>query len=84
LIGKTVYDVEDSNLGTVDDVIVDDAGVAKDVIIDFGGFLGLGSTQVALTFEEMTILKNEDNDMRVYVSVTEEQLKSMPPYSAND
>ncbi|MCD1624569.1 MAG: PRC-barrel domain-containing protein [Paracoccaceae bacterium] len=84
LIGKTVYDAEDTNIGTVDDVIVGDNGSVQDVIIDFGGFLGLGATQVALNFEEMTMLTNEDDDLRVYVSATEEQLEAMPTYSAND
>jgi sporulation protein YlmC with PRC-barrel domain len=84
LIGKTVYGADDENLGNIDDVIVDDNGAVQDVIIDFGGFLGLGATQVALNFEEMTILNNDDNDLRVYVSVTEEQLEAMPTYSAND
>ena len=84
LIGNTVYDAEDTNIGTVDDVIVGDNGSVQDVIIDFGGFLGLGATQVALNFEEMTMLTNEDDDLRVYVSATEEQLEAMPTYSAND
>jgi hypothetical protein len=84
LIGKTVYDAEDTNIGSVSDVIVGDNGSVQDVIIDFGGFLGLGTTQVALNFEEMTILTNEDNDLRVYVSVTEEQLEAMPTYSATN
>jgi uncharacterized protein YrrD len=84
LIGQTVYDAEDTNIGSVDDVILGDNGSVQDVIIDFGGFLGLGATQVALNFEEMTILTNEDDDLRVYVSVTEEQLEAMPTYSANN
>jgi sporulation protein YlmC with PRC-barrel domain len=84
LIGKTVYDAQDENIGSVRDVILSDSGSVQDVIIDFGGFLGLGATQVALNFEEMTILTNENNDLRVYVSVTEEQLKKMPTYSAKN
>ncbi len=82
LIGKTVYGANDGNVGTVEDVIVDDAGAAQEVIIDFGGFLGMGTTQVALSFDELTILTNEGNqDIRVYVDATKEQVQSMPVYT---
>jgi len=82
LLGKTVYGADDARLGTVDDVIVDDAGAAKNVIIDFGGFLGMGTTQVALSFDEMTILTNEGNeDVRIYVEATKEQVQAMPTYT---
>lgn len=84
LLGKTVYGVDDARLGTVDDVIVDDAGAVKDVIIDFGGFLGMGTTQVALSFDEMTILTNagnENEDVRIYVDATKEQVRAMPTYN---
>jgi len=82
LIGKTVYGADDSNVGTVDDVMVDDAGAVKDVIIDFGGFLGMGTTQVALSFDELTILTDPGyGDVRVYVDATKEQVQSMPTYT---
>lgn len=82
LIGKSVYGADDSDVGTVEDVIVDDGGAVKEVIIDFGGFLGMGTTQVALSFEELTILTNDGNaDIRVYVDATKEQVQAMPTYT---
>jgi sporulation protein YlmC with PRC-barrel domain len=82
LIGKSVYGADDSDVGTVDDVIVDDSGAIREVIIDFGGFLGMGATQVALTFEELSILTNVENtDIRVYVDATKEQVEAMPVYT---
>ena len=82
LMGKTVYGADDTSVGTVEDVIVDESGAVKDVIIDFGGFLGMGSTQVALSFDELTILSNDGNaDVRVYVEATKEQVEAMPTYT---
>ena len=82
LMGKTVYGADDSNVGTVDDVIVNESGAVQDIIVDFGGFLGMGTTQVALSFDEMTILTNEGNtDVRVYVDATKEQVQSLPTYT---
>ncbi|MGV8988988.1 MAG: PRC-barrel domain-containing protein [Cypionkella sp.] len=81
LIGKTVYGTDDKSVGEVDDVTVDGSGAVQNVIIDFGGFLGMGTTKVALKFDELTILTNADNvDIRVYVAATKDQIKAMPVY----
>lgn len=85
LIGKTVYGTDDSNVGTVSDVTVDTDGAVQNVIIDFGGFLGIGSSQVALDFDEMTIMSDGGNaDIRVYVDATQDQIRSMPVYTASN
>lgn len=82
LIGKNVYGTDDKSVGTVDDVTVDTAGAVQKVIIDFGGFLGMGTTKVALNFDELTILTNAGNaDIRVYVDATKDQIKAMPVYT---
>ncbi|TVR12009.1 MAG: PRC-barrel domain containing protein, partial [Salinarimonadaceae bacterium] len=71
LVGKSVYGVNDENVGTVDDLVLNDAGQVAAVVIDFGGFLGIGSSQAALKFEELTILSNAgDDDVLVYVDAT--------------
>lgn len=81
LTGKSVYDVTDNSVGTVQDLILDDAGAISQVIIDFGGFLGLGSTQVSIGFDELTILSNAGNtDVRIYVDATKEQIQALPQY----
>lgn len=83
LVGKSVYGVNDNSVGTVDDLIVDAAGTISEVIIDFGGFLGMGSSQVSMAFDELTILSNDGNaDVRVYVDATKEQIQALPPYKA--
>jgi sporulation protein YlmC with PRC-barrel domain len=56
LMGKTVHDTNDSVVGTVTDILLDGDGQITDVIIDFGGFLGVGSNQASLEYEELTIL----------------------------
>lgn len=85
LIGKTVYGTDDKSVGTVSDVTVDTAGAVQKVVIDFGGFLGMGTSKVALTFDELTILTNANNaDIRVYVDATKDQIKAMPVYTASN
>ena len=81
LIDATVYDVDDNSVGTVDKLVVDDGGAITNVIIDFGGFLGMGSTQISLAYEELTILSNDDNtEVRIYVDATKDQIQALPQY----
>jgi hypothetical protein len=83
LLGTTVYDVDDNSVGSVDDLIADDTGRIANVIIDFGGFLGMGSSQVSLAYEELTIMSNDANtEVRIYVDATKEQIQGLPQYQA--
>lgn len=83
LVGKEVYGVEDNSVGTIDDLILDDSGTISNVIIDFGGFLGMGASQVSVGYDELTILADEGrSDVRVYVDATKEQVQAQPQYKA--
>lgn len=83
LVGKSVYGVNDNSVGTIDDLILDDQGAITNVIIDFGGFLGMGTSQVSVGFDELTILADEGrSDFRVYVDATREQIQAQPQYEA--
>jgi uncharacterized protein YrrD len=84
LIGANVYDVNDENIGSVSDVIMDPQGQAQYAVVDIGGFLGLGTHTVAIGFDEMQVLHDEGwADLRVYVDATQEQLENMPEYEQN-
>lgn len=85
LVGKEVYGIEDNSVGTIDDLILDDGGAITNVIIDFGGFLGMGTSQVSVGYDELTILANENrSDVRVYVDATKEQVQAQPQYRASN
>ncbi len=85
LVGKSVYGVNDDSVGTIDNLIVNDKGAITEVIIDFGGFLGLGSSQVSVGFDELTILADQSRaDVRVYIEATKEQVQAQPKYQATN
>jgi len=85
LMGKSVYDVNDNDVGTVTDMMIDGDGGITNVIIDFGGFLGIGVSQASLSFDELTILSTEGyDDVRVYVDATKEQIQELPQYRATN
>jgi sporulation protein YlmC with PRC-barrel domain len=83
LVGATVYDPSDTSVGTVKELVLNADGAITNVIIDFGGFLGMGSHQVSVRFDDLTILSNDRaTDMRIYVDATKEQIQSLPQYQA--
>lgn len=84
LMGKSVFDTNENDVGNVADLIIDDAGKITNVIIDFGGFLGLGTSHASIGFEELTIMSTEGyEDVRVYVDATKEQIQDLPEYLAD-
>ena len=79
LIGTTVYGADDENVGSIEDVILD--GDAVDfVTLEVGGFLGMGDKEVAVSMENLAFMTDEDGEMYLYTSFTEEQLEAQPEY----
>lgn len=86
LTGTKVYGPDEDEVGEIGDLVVGEEGKITDVIVDVGGFLGLGEKPVSIAFDSVQIMKQTDgDDMRAYVSMTEDQLKELPKYeSPND
>ncbi|UWR32741.1 PRC-barrel domain-containing protein [Sulfitobacter sp. W027] len=81
LEGSYVYGANDETVGEIDTLLIGDDGKIDRVVINVGGFLGLGEKPVAVTFDELQILKNvEGDDVRIYIDSTEERLESQPEY----
>ena len=76
-----IYGVNDEDIGEIEELLVNDNGEIDRVLIDVGGFLGMGERRVAVSFEELQVLRNaEGNDVRIYIDSTEEALESLPEY----
>ncbi len=85
LMGQSVYDTQDNDVGSIDDMLLDEDGAISHVIIDFGGFLGIGSSQAAIGYDELTILATDGySDVRIYVDATRDQIQNLPRYSARN
>lgn len=83
LTGTTVYGAGDENLGSIGDVILSDAGTAEAVIIDFGGFLGIGTKPVAVSFDNLTFLRDADGNLVLRTTLSRDQLDAAPDYNAD-
>lgn len=53
LVGVKVYNNNNENVGSIEDLLVDKSGAVKGVVIGVGGFLGMGEHLVAVSFDQI-------------------------------
>ena len=53
VVGLSVYNSKDENIGAINDLLMDKSGNIKAVVIGVGGFLGMGEHLVAIPFEKI-------------------------------
>ncbi|MEM9732455.1 MAG: PRC-barrel domain-containing protein [Pseudomonadota bacterium] len=81
LTGARVYGTTDQDIGEVGELLLDENNEIDRLVLDIGGFLGLAEHNVAVTMDEVQIIRGEDGtDVRVYVDATQEQLEAQPEY----
>ncbi len=83
LEGTTVYGADDANVGDIGDIVMTADGKVDAVIIDVGGFLGIGEKPVAVGFDDLEFMQDEDNNRYLYTNFTKEQLEAQPEYNAD-
>ena len=81
LTGAAVYGMEDESIGEISDLVMGDGGQVSEAVVDVGGFLGMGEHPVAISFDEMQIIRDEaGTDVRVYIEASQEKLEQRPAY----
>jgi sporulation protein YlmC with PRC-barrel domain len=75
MIGASVYDRNDAKIGSVSDIVLDRDGRVDVVVVDVGGFLGMGSKDVAVRLSD---IKTDHN--RLTLDMTKPQLQQMSEY----
>ncbi|MBS0190377.1 MAG: PRC-barrel domain-containing protein [Phycisphaerales bacterium] len=78
LRGSKVENANKDNVGKVDDLLIErGSGVITYVVLDAGGFLGIGTKQVAVPF---TSFGWDAENNRLTLEATKEQVKSWPEF----
>jgi sporulation protein YlmC with PRC-barrel domain len=76
--GTHVKNPQGQDLGEIDEVLIDpDTGQVRFVILEVGGFLGLGSTRVAVPLSAFQITQ-EGNKPKWVLDADKEKLKNAP------
>ncbi|MBI2741301.1 MAG: PRC-barrel domain-containing protein [Rhodospirillales bacterium] len=79
LIGATVRNDRREAVGKIEDVYLDANGAIKTVVVSVGGFLGVGSKNVAVRWSDLKLSRG-DKSVVVTTSWTKDSLKAMPDY----
>ncbi|SFP27912.1 PRC-barrel domain-containing protein [Mesorhizobium sp. NFR06] len=82
IIGESVYngtgdDAQD--IGKVDDVVLDSSGKVKSAIIGVGGFLGVGTKDVAFDYSKMEWAE-KNGDRWLIAKTTKDELNAQPAF----
>jgi sporulation protein YlmC with PRC-barrel domain len=75
MIGSTVYDLQNRDIGKVKDLILNKDGAVDVVVLDVGSFLGMGGKYVGIPISD---IKTDNN--RLTLDRTKEQLRQMAAY----
>ena len=82
LIGSDITTYDQETVASVEDVLLTPDGSVENVVARFGGFLGFGETTVLLTLDEITVVRDADENVFVLTNLTPEGLKDRPEYTA--
>ena len=85
LINLDVYNLQNENLGEIEDLIIDNGKQIRAVVVSVGGFLGMGERFVAVKPGALMITPEADGTgVKVYVNTTREQLRGAPEFKFGD
>jgi hypothetical protein len=76
ILNQNVYNDKDEKIGEVEDIIISPERSASYAIVSTGGFLGIGSHDVAIPSAQL----KESNDRLVLPGATKETLRAMPRF----
>lgn len=83
VLGKKVRGADGADMGRIVDIVADKSGQLRAAIIDFGGFLGVGSRQIAVDWNAIRFPPDGKTDF-VEVDLTRDQLRVAPVYKPGE
>lgn len=83
VLGKEIYSEKGEDMGKVVDVLVDHSGQVRAAIIDFGGFLGVGSRNIAVDWQSIHF-SPDGKPKDIVLSLTRDQVRVAPEYKQGE
>ena len=81
LIGARVVDISGNKVGSVRDLILDRQGNAVGVVVGWGGLLGIGAKEVAVSFGPAQLQDGEDPETKlVRLNVPRDAIEAGPEF----
>jgi len=79
ILGKDVLNAKGETMGRIVDVLFDEKGKPHAAVIDFGGFLGMGTRKIAISWNALRFDLGEKKNV-IALDLDREQLKAAPEY----
>jgi hypothetical protein len=81
LKGTDVIGPDNAKIGDVSDIVLDRSGAVAALVVGVGGFLGIGSKDVAMSMSAFQVQQGQNGQPdQLKVSMTKEQLKDAPEF----
>jgi hypothetical protein len=82
LLGISVVNDDDEEIGTIDDLIVEQErlGHISFAVLEIGGFLGIGGRLIAIEYDSLQIERQDDEFRVILPGATREALESLPAF----
>ena len=79
MIGLSVYDSANENVGKISDLVIDQSGAVQAVVVGVGGFLGIGAKDIAVSLQSVTIVRDRSGD-KVQVKLSKPEIELAPSF----
>ncbi len=79
LIGAKVHNTNNDTIGSVEDIYIDNNGAIQAVVVSVGGFLGMGTKDVAVKWSDIKY-GHDGKSLMLTTNWTKDSLKAMPDY----
>ncbi len=81
VLSRMVRDNEGKEIGRIVDVVVDPAGQPRAIVVDVGGFMGVGSRRVAVSWPSVHVPPPGGAEQEVGIDLTDTQVRAAPDYT---
>ncbi len=82
LISGSVTIGDDDSIGSVTDLVIDPDGSVSAVLVSVGGVMGIGGDTKALSWDDVEIVRKDDGEVDLRISMTEAQLENLPDFDS--
>ena len=83
VIGKDVVNINDEEVGTITDLVMDQDQKLVGIVLSVGGFLGIADKWVAIPVDQIDF-PTDEQPARLLAAVTEDQLKNAPDFMTRE
>jgi sporulation protein YlmC with PRC-barrel domain len=84
LLDGNVMHSANENIGDINDILIDREGKIAAVIVGVGGLLGMGEKNVALPYDQLTLGRDDNNELVIGTNATKESLQAAPEYGKRE